>query len=81
MYLHEDNGRPELDAAATHAPCLHLLSKGMYVTGQVSPDRAEHGAGDGYCWCNQTQRSLGPDSGYVDRAECRPGRSCYQPRL
>lgn len=81
MYLREDDGRQESEALAAQSPCLYLLSKGMYVTGQIEPDHDAHGAGDGYCWCSLTQRSLGPDAGYVDRAECRPGRSCYQARL
>ncbi len=63
-----------------HAPCQHLLSKAMFVTGEVDTreeDEAEHGH---YCWCNMTQQALGPDGGLVSRQECNPRRSCYQPR-
>ncbi len=75
-YVRDIDPRPEVQ----HAPCLHLLSKGMYVTGQVVPDRQRDGMGDGYCWCNLTQRALGPDQQVVDRRECGPARSCYQAR-
>lgn len=82
MYLRQDDGRQEQEALGPrHAPCLHLLSKGMFVTGQLEPIRQEHGMGDGYCWCNLTQRSTGPDAEFVARNDCRPGRDCYQARL
>lgn len=63
------------------APCLHFLSKGMFVSGQLEPTHELHGMGDGHCWCNLSQRALGPDQVLVSRTECRPGRACYQPRI
>ncbi|MBI1901237.1 MAG: hypothetical protein HYS13_09020 [Planctomycetia bacterium] len=62
--------------------CRHLLSKGMYVTGQLDPavDDVEH-LGDGHCWCALTQQAFGPDDQFVERAKCGPGRKCYEPRV
>jgi hypothetical protein len=58
--------------------CMHLRSKGMYVTGLVDPADDVEPHSDGYCWCNQTQHVLGPDDQLVDRANCNSGRTCYQ---
>lgn len=60
--------------------CRHLLSKGMFVTGQLDPAADPH-VGDGNCWCNQTQHVLGPDKELVDRENCNSLRPCYEPRL
>lgn len=71
---------PALEVQAKPA-CLHLLSKGMFVTGQLNPaDDPNNPMSDGYCWCNLTQRPLGPDAALVDRATCVQGRSCYAAR-
>lgn len=61
--------------------CRHLLSKGMFVTGQLDPqlDPVEP-TDDGHCWCNQTQNVLGPDDQLVERAACTPTRACYEAR-
>lgn len=57
--------------------CIHLRSKGMYITGRMDPqDDAE--IGDGNCWCNRTQNVLGPDDGLVERSQCDVNRGCYQ---
>ena len=58
--------------------CMHLRSKGMYVTGKMAPTHEADGVGDGYCWCNLTQKALGPDAELVDRPACSTTRSCYQ---
>jgi hypothetical protein len=58
--------------------CMHLRSKGMYVTGKMAPERETDGMGDGYCWCNVTQKASGPDADSVDRQVCTIGRSCFQ---
>lgn len=58
--------------------CMHLRSKGMYVTGKLAPTREEDGMGDGYCWCNMTQKVLGPDSEMVERGLCVDGRACFE---
>jgi len=63
------------------APCLHFLSKGMFVSGKLQPTHAEDGMGDGHCWCNQTQYVMGPDKSLVERIACRPGRACYEARI
>jgi hypothetical protein len=74
----DDN--PSLEVLAQSA-CRHLLSKGMYVTGQLNPaDDPYQPMSDGYCWCNLTQHALGPDDRLVDRESCIQGRSCYEPR-
>ena len=51
----------------THATCVHLRSKQMYVTGQVDLEHPDEGV-EHYCWCNVTQ----------GRGECSPERTCYQ---
>lgn len=61
--------------------CLHLRSKGMFITGLTDPANDYDGVGDGHCWCNLTQNVIGPDDGMVDRPGCNAGRSCYQPML
>jgi hypothetical protein len=40
--------------------------------GATSADRA--------CWCALTAGPMGPDGKLVTVAECRPGRSCHEPR-
>ena len=67
------------DAPAVTTPlCLHLRSKGMYVTGQpMAPEQAEEALSHS-CWCNISQHVLGPDQGEVDPRQCNPGRACYQ---
>ncbi len=59
--------------------CMHLRSKGMYVTGQLNPadDYEEHG--DGHCWCLKTQNVIGPDDALVERELCHRDRPCYEP--
>lgn len=58
--------------------CRHLLSKGMYITGERDP-ALDGRAGDGNCWCGKTQNAVGPDRQMVGRARCVPGRNCYEP--
>ena len=59
--------------------CLHLRSKGMYVSGTMNPELDDFEMGDGNCWCNQTQHVVGPDEEMVERGQCKPGRNCYEP--
>ena len=61
----------------THATCVNLRSKQMYVTGQVELARGEEGV-EHYCWCNETQHCVGPDDVAVGRSECCPERECYR---
>ena len=58
--------------------CLHLRSKGMYVTGQMDPADDVMPMSDGYCWCNMTQHSYGPDDQPAERGHCNSSRPCYQ---
>jgi hypothetical protein len=72
--------KPAADQKAVAGPtCLHLRSKGMYVTGQRDLDGTD--IGDGHCWCSQTQQVMGPDSLLVSRTKCDPTRRCYQAAL
>jgi hypothetical protein len=62
-------------------PCLHLRSKAIYVTGDPDPaDPTEIGSHRYNCWCNKTQRVVGPDDALVDRFACIDGRGCFVPR-
>ena len=58
--------------------CMHLRSKGMYMTGKMTPTREVDGVGDGYCWCNRTQKQQGPDSEWVERISSVAGRECFE---
>jgi hypothetical protein len=69
---HYDEQRP------THEPaCVHLRSKGVYVTGQLKVPNHPDENGNEYCWCNKTQHVLGPDQVHVERVRCVAGRECY----
>ena len=68
---------PELNVVRQPA-CLHLRSKGMYVTGQMDPADDVMPMSDGYCWCNKTQHSYGPDDQIAERQLCNSSRTCYQ---
>lgn len=61
--------------------CRHLLSKGMFVSGQMNPEADDPEVGDGYCWCNRTAHMLGPDSQLASRQRCLPGRDCFEARF
>ncbi len=70
---------PQNDLTVLQGPaCMHLRSKGMYVTGQVDPTDDYEGLGDGHCWCSHTQAGMGPDNELADRRLCNPSRQCYQ---
>ena len=60
--------------------CRHMLSKGMFLTGELDPAVAVTPMSDGYCWCNVTQGQMGPDAQLVERIACQAGRACYEPR-
>jgi len=72
-----DNSLPLSDAANATAQCRHLRSKGMFITGCTNPAVEDGQVGDGYCWCGQTQHTLGPDDDFVGRPTCVPGRACF----
>ena len=59
-------------------PCRYLRSKAIYMTGNPDPDDpSEIGSHRYNCWCNKTQRVIGPDDALVDRFQCIAGRSCF----
>ena len=58
--------------------CIHLRSKAMYTTGDLTHPNRPDEEGSHYCWCKMTQHVLGPDQKDVDPAQCVPGRSCYR---
>jgi hypothetical protein len=63
----------------TTPPCIYLRNKAMYVRDVVGqPELFPEESNAPSCWCNQTQHYLGPDSQYVGRQECIPGRECYR---
>ncbi len=57
--------------------CAHLRSKGMIVAGVVDPSQLEKGHRHHGCWCNLTQRTVGPDDGGVEVFDCTPSRACF----
>ena len=60
-------------------PCIFLRNKAMYLRGTVGdPEHYPEETNAPQCWCEQTQHCLGPDSQYVGRQECIPGRECYR---
>jgi len=65
--------------AATDSPCIHLRSKAIYVTGELTATHTDEEGGADYCWCNLTQHVLGPDARDVHQRECVPGRACFRP--
>lgn len=76
-YYRED---PESLPVVDFPPCQHLLSKAMFVTGEVDPGQEEEIQHGEHCWCGMTQGALGPDGQLADRRECSPQRSCYRAR-
>ena len=63
----------------TTPPCVYLRNKAMYVRGVVDdPTNFPEETNSPQCWCNMTQHHLGPDSEYVTRHDCIPGRECYR---
>jgi len=63
----------------TTPPCIYLRNKAMYVHGTVNdPDNLPEETNAPQCWCEKTQYYRGPDSEYVGRHECIPGRECYR---
>jgi hypothetical protein len=64
--IHEQTTDPQ-------AACLHLRSKGMYVSGSRVPT-----SGDSNCWCSKTANVIGPDDGLVERHRCDSSRTCFQ---
>jgi hypothetical protein len=57
--------------------CRCLRSKDMFI--QVEPDPNVPHMGSGVYWCIHTQNCLGPDGRSAEPAECKSGRSCFDP--
>lgn len=66
-------GLPEVNEPV----CAHLRSKGMIVAGVVDPSQLEKGQRHHGCWCNLTQRGVGPDNGTVEVFDCTASRTCF----
>ena len=59
--------------------CIHFRSKAMYVTGEMDPQHIDEAhSHDQNCWCNSTQRTIGPDRDLVALDVCVAGRACYR---
>ena len=57
--------------------CAHLRSKGMIVAGVADPLQLGKGHGHHGCWCNLTQRTVGPDDALAEVLDCTPARACF----
>lgn len=59
--------------------CRHLGSKKLCF--RTGPPQEELDVLDAsrHVWCRRTHQALGPDADAVDTAECRRGRSCFEP--
>ena len=66
----------ELPQVETTPACVHYRSKAMYVNGHVDHPASEEDSG--YCWCNLTQHTIGPDDKNVIRLDCTARRQCFQ---
>jgi Mn-dependent DtxR family transcriptional regulator len=60
----------------TREMCRRLRSKGMYV--EVEPEDGVRQSTDGFYWCSQTLRCLGPDGKVVTKEACQLGRACFE---
>lgn len=61
--------------------CQHFRSRSMYSTGQLDAFNVDNRERfDEQCWCNLTQRSIGPDTAIARLGTCIPGRECFQSR-
>jgi len=58
--------------------CRRLRWKGMFV--EAEPDATVPSTSDGFCWCAKTAGPHGPDGHAAERATCRIGRACHEPR-
>ena len=67
----------DLPEPVEHEPCIHLRSKAVYVTGELTPNHTDED-GSHYCWCKLTQHVIGPDQRDVDQTTCIAGRTCFQ---
>jgi hypothetical protein len=60
--------------------CVHLMAKMLfYAAPEHEGHREEHWNNDIY-WCNETQRPIGLDGGFVHVKECTCARSCHMTR-
>ncbi len=69
---------PARDASQSPV-CIHLRSKGMYVSGSRDALHAdEHDSHVQNCWCNVTQHVVGPDEAHATVNDCIRGRDCFR---
>lgn len=74
---------PEFNQPSAHETlngpiCRHLLSKAMFVRGEVNA--FEINESNSSCWCAHTQNVLGPDNQLVEGPSCIQGRECFELR-
>ena len=58
--------------------CPSLVMKKMLINAMedwVYDDRTQ--PGDGYYWCINTSKQVGPDDNLCDPDSCNPDRACY----
>ena len=58
--------------------CGDLRSKKYFLFEAPPTDPSEYLDPSGYCWCHQTQLSIGPDGQHAHPELCGPGRECYR---
>ena len=57
--------------------CARIRSKKFYDLEQM-PIKTEHLLDQsGWCWCNQTMQTIGPDGELVQPEDCTAARVCY----
>ena len=63
-----------------HPRCAHIATKTDYYRDPKAPPIVTVGAGEtAIYWCVLTAKSIGPDEGPCNRADCNASRACYQP--
>ena len=61
----------------TEPLCVHLRTKEMIVKGILDAKELDAHHTHHACWCNLTQRPMGPDSRAVELLGCTSGRTCF----
>ena len=73
---------PTDDISIQQTPfCGDLRSKKYFLFEALPTDPSEYLDPSGYCWCHQTQLSIGPDGQHATPDLCGPGRECYRSAL
>jgi hypothetical protein len=58
--------------------CADLRSKKYFLLDSLPTSDSDFLDPSGYCWCYNTQQSIGPDGQHALPALCGPGRECYR---